>query len=114
MARVVLVVDDDPLVLEVTAEMLFDLGCETIRASSAHEAMNKIAHDRRILALITDVNMAGGDGYQLIEHAKEVRPDLHAIACSGAAPSREGIPHLRKPFSQNELAAMMRKTIGVC
>ena len=37
-APAVLVVDDDPLVLDVTALMLEDLGCEVITAPSAKEA----------------------------------------------------------------------------
>ena len=37
-ARTVLVVDDDPLVLEVTADMLKDLGCEVVTAASGMDA----------------------------------------------------------------------------
>jgi hypothetical protein len=37
MGRVVLVVDDDPLVLEVTSSMLEELGCDVIVATSASE-----------------------------------------------------------------------------
>jgi len=43
MPRVVLVVDDEPLVLEVTATMLDDLGCETVTAASGKEALEKLA-----------------------------------------------------------------------
>jgi opacity protein-like surface antigen len=40
MSRVVLAVDDEPLVLDITAEMLEDLGCEVVTAPNAKEALN--------------------------------------------------------------------------
>jgi PleD family two-component response regulator len=53
MARRVLVVDDDVLVLELLACMLADLGCDTLTARSATEALGTIAKDERIEILIT-------------------------------------------------------------
>ncbi len=43
MARRVLVVDDDLLVLEALADMLADLGCDFLTARSAAEALGTIA-----------------------------------------------------------------------
>jgi CheY-like chemotaxis protein len=40
MSRVVLVVDDEPLVLDVTASMLEDLGCDVVTAASAYVSMS--------------------------------------------------------------------------
>jgi CheY-like chemotaxis protein len=48
MGRRVLVVDDEPLVLEVLASMLDELGCETVRVQSAREALGTIAEDQTI------------------------------------------------------------------
>ena len=47
MARTVLVVDDDPIVLNVTSDMLADIGCETVTALSGKpaelfEPMNRV------------------------------------------------------------------------
>ncbi len=39
LARVVLVVDDEPLVLEVTEAMLKDLGCVVVTANGANVAL---------------------------------------------------------------------------
>ena len=64
-ARVVLVVDDEPLVREVTASMLEDLGCEVVNAASGNDALEKLSGDRRIEILITDINMPGMGGYEL-------------------------------------------------
>ncbi|MFZ2079404.1 MAG: hypothetical protein WAV38_22695 [Xanthobacteraceae bacterium] len=45
MGRPVLVVDDDPLVLEAVGVMLEELGCETLRARSGTAALGTIAND---------------------------------------------------------------------
>jgi hypothetical protein len=44
-SRVVLVVDDDPLVLDVTACMLEDLGCEVVTAHGGSDALSKLSAD---------------------------------------------------------------------
>ena len=40
MARTVLLVDDDPLVRWLTAEMLEDLGCQVVTAENGREALD--------------------------------------------------------------------------
>jgi DNA-binding NtrC family response regulator len=43
MTHLVLVVDDDPDVLEVLAEMLEDLGCEVLSATGGSDALEKLS-----------------------------------------------------------------------
>lgn len=69
MAQVVLVVDDEPLVLDHSVALLEDLGWEVIPARHAAEALTKLAADKRITTLITDVQMPGMGGYELADHA---------------------------------------------
>ena len=45
MSRVVLLVDDDPLVLDVAASMLEDIGCEVVTAAGGAEALEKLSGD---------------------------------------------------------------------
>ena len=59
MGRRVLVVDDDPLVLELVASMLEELGCETLLARSGTDALGTLAEDQTIDILIADINMPG-------------------------------------------------------
>jgi CheY-like chemotaxis protein len=62
MPRVVLVVVDDPDVLDLTTSYLEEFGCEVITATRASEALAKLAADERIDILITDVEMPEMDG----------------------------------------------------
>lgn len=114
MARVVLVVDDDPLVLVVTASMLEDFGCEVITAASGNEALEKLSKERLVEILITDLNMPGMSGYELVEKAKELREELKVIAMSGREPNGSGLPIIQKPFLSEDLKRVMAQHTGLC
>jgi CheY-like chemotaxis protein len=103
MAETVLVVDDEPLVLEVTASMLEALGWAVITAKSGKEALTRLEADDRIALLPIDVNMPGINGYELAKRAKRSRPDLRVIILSGRETDGRGFPLLRKPFSLDDL-----------
>jgi two-component system, cell cycle response regulator CpdR len=114
LARVVLVVDDEPLVLEVTESMLKDLGCEVVTAPGANEALEKLSTDQRIEVLITDINMPGMDGHELARAAVRMRKRLKVIVLSGREAEGCGFPLLRKPFLLQDLVETMRRTTGLC
>jgi CheY-like chemotaxis protein len=133
MSRVVLVVDDDPAVLELLAEMLQELGCEVITQQDAAEALTVLGEyffndtsttdiympgvlgeDQRIEILLTDINMPGIAGYELAEQAKRLRPGVKPILISGRETDGYGFPLLRKPFMQHDLARLMKETTGLC
>jgi CheY-like chemotaxis protein len=114
MSRRVLVVHDDPLMLDVTAAMLEDLSCDVVTADAGPEALEKLAADERIEVLITDIHMPGMDGYELMERASERWPRLRVLACSGRPTFERGLPLIRKPFTQEGLARAMAKTTGLC
>jgi two-component system, cell cycle response regulator CpdR len=114
MARVVLVVDDEPLILDLTSWMLEDLGCEVVTAECGIAALEILANDGRIEVLVTDVQMPGMNGYELVVKAQRDRPALQIIVCSSRADSRNGLPFIRKPFTRQDLARVMTRTPGLC
>jgi CheY-like chemotaxis protein len=107
MRCVVLVVDDDPLVVEVLCAMLEDLGCEAVCVASPIKGLEKIASDQRIAMLITDIQMPVMDGFELADRVHAGRPDLPVVLMSGEAPGRPGYPVIRKPLSQRQLAEII-------
>jgi len=111
--RVVLVVDDEPDVLEILAAMLEDLGCEVVTAKGPQEALARLAADPRIDLLFTDIEMPVMDGYELAEKAKHVRSGLRVIVTSGRAQDRTDLPMVHKPFGTEALARMMVETTGL-
>jgi CheY-like chemotaxis protein len=113
MSHTVLVVDDDPAVLDVVVGMLEDLGCEVVSAHSGSDALNRLKQNRDISILITDINMPGMDGHELAERARRARPELNVLQLSGREPRRGGLPMIRKPFSFEELAEILQRTTGI-
>ena len=110
----VLVVDDEPLVLEVTETMLKDLGCEVVTATGANEALEMLSTDERIEILITDINMPDMDGYELARAAVRMRKRLKVIMLSGREREGREFPLIRKPFLQQDLVETMKSTTGLC
>jgi two-component system cell cycle response regulator CpdR len=114
MSHTVLVVDDDPSVLDVIVDMLEDLGCEVISARSGQDALDRLKQNQDISILITDINMPGMDGHELAERARRDRPELKILQLSGREPRRDGLPMIRKPFTFEELCSTMQRATGIC
>jgi CheY-like chemotaxis protein len=109
MNRTVLVVDDDPLILDWTAGLLGDLGCDVVTAPNAIEALVKLKTDKRIDVLITDINMPGMSGFQLVEKAQQRHEGLQVILLSGLEADGRGFPMIRKPFLKADLVRTMEQ-----
>lgn len=114
LARKVLVVDDDPLVLDITVSMLEDIGCEVVAASNAKEALEKLSDDQQIDILMTDINMPGMDGYELANAALQRHARLKIIVLSGREDDGHGLPLIRKPFNQEDLRKTMLRHTHLC
>lgn len=103
----ILCVDDDDLVLAVTADLLRALDHDVTEAVGGHQAAETIASQPPFDLLITDINMPGGPGgSELAAMARNVRPGMPVIYFSGIAGiPPEGIddPVLRKPCRLGEL-----------
>jgi two-component system, cell cycle response regulator CpdR len=104
----VLLVDDDVLVLEATAGLIETLGWQVLTASSGADALAQLEGNEAIKLLVTDINMPGLNGYELAERAKRLRGDLKVIFISGWESKASGVPLLRKPLVESELARVMR------
>jgi PAS domain S-box-containing protein len=111
----ILAVDDDPIVLLNTAATLSDMGHQVLQADSGPAALDLLAREP-IDLLLTDYTMPRMTGAELIDKAREVRPDLKAILASGFASIPEGkvldVPRLAKPFSDVELAGAIAGAAG--
>lgn len=113
--RAVLLVEDEPDVLETTEAMLHDLGYAVIRAVDGPSALREIESGRVVDALVTDLMMPGGlDGVALAQAARQLRPDLPVVLASGYVDARAAqlsvpnVPVVRKPYSIEELSAALR------
>ena len=106
----ILAVDDDFIVLMNTVAMLEDMGHRVQDASSGRMALELLAQHPFDL-IVTDYAMPGMTGVELIEAARQLRPDLRAVIVSGYAELPDGgiisVPRLAKPFDEHELALLI-------
>ena len=111
----ILAVDDDPIVLLNTATTLSDMGHHVLQAESGPAALDVLAREPVDL-LLTDYTMPRMTGAELIDKAREARPDLKVIIASGFASVPEGralgVPRLAKPFSDVDLAGAIAGVAG--
>jgi PAS domain S-box-containing protein len=110
----VLVVEDDPDVLDITAERLRLMGYEVLTAPDGPSALAVLRRDAEIDILFSDIVMPRGmNGVELARAALRVRPQLRVLLASGypvAAPAAGGgeFAFLSKPYRGTELAAALR------
>ncbi|TDH60955.1 response regulator [Dankookia rubra] len=80
-----LLVDDEAIVREITAEGLRAAGFIVRVAAEAAEALEILASDEKVDLLVSDLSMPGMDGLALIRNAQQRRPGLPAILLTGYA-----------------------------
>lgn len=105
---VVLLVEDEPAVRLVMADVLADNGYEVLEADTGEKALRQIRSAARIDLLLSDVGLPGGmNGRQLADAARDYRPDLKVLfvtgydeqAALGSGQMSEGMAILTKPFN---------------
>lgn len=113
----ILIVDDDVHILELLQRHLQALNYHTYKAISVKEAI-AILQDKNIDLLITDLQMPGVDGLQLVKYASEHFPEVPKLVVTGY-PSLDGalevmksgaIDYLTKPFTKEELKSAVIKS----
>jgi PAS domain S-box-containing protein len=80
----ILVVDDEPSIVYMTAQMLRRLGYRVEAKVSPHEAIELLqSESHKIDLVISDMTMPQMTGVQLFEKVKQIQPDLPVIICTG-------------------------------
>ena len=118
--EVILVVEDEPAVLDMAVESLGELGYRTLTATRAAEALDRLRGPERVDILFSDVVMPGGmNGVQLSVEARRLRPGLRVLLASGYTASALGedgvpsdLPLLSKPYRREDLADKLRVVMG--
>jgi CheY-like chemotaxis protein len=103
----ILLVDDDPALLEATSELVKMLGHASATTGSPAEALRWL-EDEGFDVLLADLAIPGMSGIELAESAVQLRPALRVIFASGnEMPDVPALPFrwkaLRKPYTLEEL-----------
>ncbi len=110
--ELILVVDDEPSVRDITLTSLEQHNYQAITANDGIEAVALYAqHQNKISAAIIDMMMPNMDGATTINTLHKMNPYLRTIAVSGLATNEQNIKHksskyttfLPKPYTAREL-----------
>jgi len=116
----ILLVEDEPSLLKLNLRMLKVLGYQVLAASAPQQAI-KLAekHNSDIHLLFTDVIMPEMNGRELANSILSLYPNIKCMFMSGYTADviahhgvlDSGIHFIQKPFSQEDLAAKLRKAL---
>ena len=112
----ILVVDDDASLLEVVATFLESNG-HTVRTSESGEEALDVLRDEEFDLVLSDVAMAGLNGFELLRATRELYPDIGFVlmtAYEKRYPLSEALDagadgYLSKPFTLRKLSLIFER-----
>jgi len=111
--RNILIVDDDPATRRVVRQSLQRAGYDVTEATGLVEAVIALEGPRGVQGMVTDLNMPGGGGADLIEWVRHLWPDLAVVCLTGSPTSPDlPVPVLHKPLTGRELIMCLRQAFG--
>jgi len=114
----ILVVDDDPLMLDFLKEALLRQGYKVDTAEDGEEALRKVEEEGYDL-VITDVRMPGVDGMTVLESVKRDFADTEVVVITAYGTIRNAVEamkmgaydYLTKPFSVEEVEVVVQRAL---
>jgi len=124
----ILLVDDEPNVRRVTATMLKKQGYTVLEAEDGDQALALCAQATHpIHLLITDLDLPGMTGLELVQRITDIRPGIKTLCISGALDQavfdrhrdgledaeclESGLAFLQKPYTPATLARRVRQVL---
>jgi len=113
----VLLAEDEFLIRAVLVDALGEAGFTCIEAATGKDAIDVLASDKALVAVIVDLGLPDMPGTKVIEAAAKHRPGTPIIQCSGsnsAAPAIEGskVHVFPKPYNPDELAKFVARLVA--
>ncbi len=115
----VLLVEEEPLIRELSRDRLERQGFRVLTAGTAAEAERIARGEQTFDVLITDWATDDGKSAALVQLLRGMRPELRVLFISGygdgapaGIPRQDGSATLQKPFSGESLARKIRQLLG--
>src|SRR5580693_7312032 len=115
----VLIVEDDAALREALTDTLRAAGIAPLAAADAREALKLLASEQ-IALVISDVQMPGASGYELLSDIKRLRADLPVVLMTAYGTIAQAVSAMRegatdyivKPFDAQALIDMARRQLA--
>lgn len=118
--KTILLIDDEPMVTDICEMMLKRLGHKVLSAHSGFEGIELYeSHKSRIDLIISDFNMPGMNGQEVVDKLRMMDPGVRVLLSSGgpdAAGEAEALNRgfdglLKKPYSMITLSNKIAETL---
>lgn len=113
----VLVVEDEPLVRTMAAEIIMDAGYRVFEACDGSDALTILEGRDDIAAVFTDIEMPGMSGLDLAASIRGQWPTIAVLVTSGrvrpgAGMLPEGADFIPKPYMPSDMIARIAALMG--
>lgn len=117
----ILLIDDEPLIIDVGRDILEALGYSVLTATSGRDAIDMYRlHADAIALVIMDMIMPEMGGGVLFDRLKALNPGIKTLLCSGYSMDGQAIEimergcngFIQKPFDIQRLSIKIREVIG--
>ncbi len=113
-----LIVDDEPSIREVLSEGLKIVGYDCETARDGEEALKRLKEDHFQIVL-SDINMPGQNGIDLLRAVKEINEDIDVVMVTAVVNTDMAIhsmsmgasDYITKPFNFEEVKIVVEKTL---
>ncbi len=118
MAKAILIVDDNPNMSTLLAEMLEVFDYESVRASDGAQALEELDKGKFSM-VITDMRMPNMTGLELLEKVKKKYPKLPVVLISGYSVDSDFVDNggtkpdgfLAKPFMMSDIEKLLNSLL---
>jgi two-component system, cell cycle sensor histidine kinase and response regulator CckA len=116
----ILLVEDEPVVRRLVAEILETTGYTVLQAADGPSALELLQrHKAPVDLLLTDLVMPGMSGREVAQVVTQMHPGTHVVYMSGYTGSvidhhglvAEGVTFVQKPFSADDLSRALRSLL---
>jgi two-component system, cell cycle sensor histidine kinase and response regulator CckA len=112
----ILVVDDEPSLLQLVTMVLKQHGHTVLSASNGVEAlMVYSSYQARVDLVLSDVMMPGMNGIELAERFRALNPEVRILLMTGFVPESlqvpKGVQVLKKPFLPKHLMEAVEQAV---
>ena len=114
--KTIFIVDDSATILLSISSILSKAGYTVEKAANAEEALKRFKAGAKVDLLLTDLNMPGMNGIELIRNLQQAQPNVPAILITGHSlkfgeEEMKRLPALKtvlnKPFGWRRLADLL-------
>jgi len=117
----VILIDDDDSLRRVTEFTLEEAGYRVFTAREGREGL-RIFEEEKPAVVVTDIQMPGISGYEVLQEIKKKRPETLVIVITAYGTVEKAVEamklgaydYLTKPFSRDELRLVVEKAFSFC